>query len=361
MIVEDYWDERYQKGGNSGYGSYGEQLEKKLGWLSGLDIKSISEIGCGDFNFGSSLLKMYPEVKYLGQDVSSVIIGQNQEKYPGITFTTSPSEVPPADLVLCVDVLFHLIEDEVYKQTLNRIENLWTKYLAVTAYEEDRPSPSPHLALRKFDYKRFGEPLIRETVEADGDLKFYLFKTGIDLSKVSCCLNTKEKEYPEEVLRDITRHPFAEILVNVGSNSPHGKYKMFERAKSDFIYYQDDDAICPIKEIAKLSKPGMINVAMAEAHMEAYKNRRMTMGLGWGSIFPKSILGNLKRYTDKYGEDELFRRDTEKILTELVYPQNRMLLHIQSLPRAMNPDRLSFQPEHYGNMAIIEERCRMLI
>lgn len=183
----------------------------------------------------------------------------------------------------------------------------------------------------------------------------------IDLSKVSLCLNTKEKEYPKEVLDSVTGLGFGEILILCNSDSPYGKYELFEKAKYPLLAYQDDDAICPWREIIEQSKPNMINLAMAEHHFEVYDRLRMTMGLGWGSIFPKSVLKNLKKYTDKYGEDELFRRDTEKILTELVYPQNRLLLPIQSLPSAMNPDRLSFQPQHYGNMDIIIERCGKLI
>jgi len=362
MIAKEYWDSRYESGGNSGYGSYGEQLEKKLKWLSGLDIETISDIGCGDFNFGSHLLEMYPKVRYWGYDISDVIITQNRAKYPQYTFSTG-GMIPKADLVLCVDVLFHILDDAEYESTLKELEALQTKYLAVTAYEEDRPSPSPHLALRKFDYRRFGEPIIREVVEQDGQLYFYLFEkkqSVIDLSKVTACLNTKENVYPEEVLQSVSKYPFGEILVKTHSDSPYCKYELFEKAKYEMLAYQDDDAICPWKEIVERSKPDMINLAMTEHHFDVYDRGRMTIGLGWGSIFPKSVLKALDKYREVYGEDELFKRDTEKILTELVYPQNRMVLPIRSLPSAMNPDRLSFQKGHYENMAIIIERCAKL-
>ena len=79
MVWIFYWDNRYYQGGNSGYGSYDEQLTKKLSWLSNLDIKSISEIGCGDLHFGSELLKLYPNVSYTGSDISEVIINKNKE------------------------------------------------------------------------------------------------------------------------------------------------------------------------------------------------------------------------------------------------------------------------------------------
>lgn len=176
MESEKYWDERYKEGGNSGYGSYGEQLEKKLKWLSGLDIQTIAEVGCGDFNFGRMLLGKYPRASYTGYDVSPFIVEKNSILYPYASFTNEPL-LPKADLVLCVDVLFHILDDKKAEEMLGGLEKIWTKYLAITAYERDQKEGlSPHVAIRKFDPSRFGTPIIREIVEDDGQLYFYLFK-----------------------------------------------------------------------------------------------------------------------------------------------------------------------------------------
>src|SRR3990167_1721268 len=363
-----YWDSRYERGYNSGNGSYGDLLYKKLQWLMGLDIESISDIGCGDFNFGKDLLKIYPNARYVGQDISKVIIEKNKKNYPERIFTTDINELPQADLLTCIDVLLHVIEDDELEALLQQIENKWTKYLAITAYERDEPMQS-HVRIRKFDYQRFGKPIIRQIIEEDGQMYFYLFekvlrgpeKEFIDLSKVSACLMTKDPVYPQQILNEIKKYPFGEVLILVNSDSPYNKYNLFKAAKFDLIYYQDDDAICPIKELRQLSKPDMINVAMKPGHFEQYKNLRMTMGLGWGAIFPKSILKSLKKYTDRYGEDELFKRDTEKILTQLNYPQNRLILPIMDLPSAYAPDRLWRQPTHWSNMTLIEERYASLV
>lgn len=172
---KQFWNNRYATGGNSGYGSYGEQLAWKLGWLSGLNIKTISEIGCGDFNFGKNLLDIYPYAKYTGEDFSDVIVEKNKKLFPEQTFTTNLDEVPPADLLLCVDVLFHVLDGEELKKLLLELNYRWIKYLAITAYERDEYLGT-HVVVRKFDYKQFGEPIIREVVEEDGELYFYLFK-----------------------------------------------------------------------------------------------------------------------------------------------------------------------------------------
>lgn len=182
----------------------------------------------------------------------------------------------------------------------------------------------------------------------------------IDLSQVSACLITKDPIYPREILNYLSYFSFGEILILTRCDSPFRKYELFNKAKFDTLYYQDDDAICDIRRLEQLSEPTMINVGMKPGHFESYKNLRMTMGLGWGSFFHKSVLEVLKKYTDRYGEDELFKRDTEKILTQLSFPQNRIILQITDLPTAMAPDRLSMQPRHYENMSLIEERCKVL-
>lgn len=364
MDAKQYWNQRYNSGGNSGYGSYNEQLQKKLKWLGGLDINSITEIGCGDFNFGSKLTKMYPSAKYHGYDISDVIIKQNREKYPQYHFTSGDS-IGGGDLVLCIDVLFHTLKDEDYHETLLMLDAFYKqgKYLAVTAYEYDQEKGlSPHVRIRKFDYKRFGEPLIREVVEEDGQLYFYLFKRPeIRLQEVTAVLNSKELVYPTEVLNHVASFPFGEILIKTGSDSPHRKYEMFEKAKYNTLFYCDDDAIVDIDTLVKNYKPGMINVGMKQSHFDSYKDWRMTMGLGWGCFFDKSVLSALKKYTDIYGEDTVYKRDTEKLLTHLVYPQNRIIIDVRDLPTAMMPDRISLEPNHYANMDIIIDRCKDLI
>lgn len=183
----------------------------------------------------------------------------------------------------------------------------------------------------------------------------------INLSKVSCCLNTKDATYPAEILALVQQFPFAEILIRTHSNSPHRKYEMFEKASSEYIYYQDDDAICPIKLLAELYDPAYpITLAMKPGHFDAHAGNRATMGLGWGAIFPKALLGSLKKYTDVYGEDEVYKRETERILTYLNYPQNRLILPIYDLPSASDGTRLWQQPQHNEYRQIAEARCRGL-
>lgn len=183
----------------------------------------------------------------------------------------------------------------------------------------------------------------------------------LGLKDVSCCLITKDSAYPKEILDKISQLPFGEILILTHSDSPHRKHELFAKAKFDWIYYQDDDAICPIMELWEEAESGIITQAIKPSHYEAYKDKRLSVGLGWGAFFEKKLLSSLKRYTDVYGKDTVFKRETERILTYLNYPQKRLILPIQDLPSAMAPDRLSMQPDHYNFIPIVEERCKSLI
>lgn len=183
----------------------------------------------------------------------------------------------------------------------------------------------------------------------------------INPKDVSLCLITKEKNYPKEILDTIYNLGFGEILILTNSDSPFRKYELFKKAKYPILGYQDDDAICPWEHILKLSESNIINITMKETHAEAYKNQRLAVGFGWGAIFPKYMLASLERYKDKYGVDELFKRETERILTYLNYPQNRLVLPIVDLPSAMAMDRLWRQPGHYENIQIVEDRCKTLL
>ncbi len=180
---KSYWNLRYSGGvpqdSTSGYGSYGVQLHRKLSWMKEFiedhEVSKIVEFGCGDFNFGRGVLALFPFSDYLGLDVSDVIVQRNQELFKAFKFKNITEEAPEADLVMCVDVLFHVIEDDEVNKLLNRIEKSWTKYLVISAYERDEEMHN-HVRIRKFDYARFGEPVLRKIVEEDGELYFYIFK-----------------------------------------------------------------------------------------------------------------------------------------------------------------------------------------
>lgn len=181
--TKEYWESRYKSGQTSGYGSYGEQLERKLKIIEKLEgIASVTEIGCGDFNFGKNVmfrLKL-PLEAYTGYDIAENIVARNKALYPKCSFSVL-KDFPDktGDLLMCVDVILHLLEDKEYEQFLNNLSKLWStgdaKYLVLTAYERNEVLAG-HVRIRKFDPTPFGSPITREIVEQDGEHYLYVFK-----------------------------------------------------------------------------------------------------------------------------------------------------------------------------------------
>jgi hypothetical protein len=178
----------------------------------------------------------------------------------------------------------------------------------------------------------------------------------IDPQFVSACFITKDAIFPREILINALSVPFGEVLILTHCDSPHRKQELFEKAKYDTVAYQDDDCIAPWVELLARSEPGIINCAMKTGHIAAYAKSRIAL-LGWGSIFPKSAIKVLDLYRAEFGEDHLYRRETERIMTWFNFPQNRMDLPIADLPSASAPDRLSNQPDHWNYIPMVEQRC----
>ncbi len=182
---------------------------------------------------------------------------------------------------------------------------------------------------------------------------------SLDPRHVSACFITKEAQYPQSIVDAVMQVGFGELLFLTHCPSPHLKQRLFEKASCDYLYYQDDDCIAPIEELLRAAKPDQITCAMKPFHLERYQNSRICL-LGWGSFFPKRVIQVLHRYRQIYGEDALFQRESERIMTYLSWPQHRLSFVIQDLPSAFAPDRLSMQPDHYSYIPIVEQRCAAL-
>jgi hypothetical protein len=179
---------------------------------------------------------------------------------------------------------------------------------------------------------------------------------SLDPRHVSACFITKDATYPSAIVEQVMAVGFGECLFLTNCPSPHLKQRLFDKAAFDYLYYQDDDCIAPIVEVLAAAAPDRITCAMKPSHLESYKASRIAL-LGWGSVFPKRVINVLDQYRAVYGEDAVFRRESERIMTWLAWPQQRLDLPIEDLPSAWAPDRLSMQPDHYSYIPIVEARC----
>lgn len=156
----DYWERRYRSGGNSGSGSFGQLAEFKAATLNQFvvdeDIASVVEFGCGD---GNQLARLcFP--RYLGLDVSPAAIGKCAERF-GDDATKSfllydpasfhdPAGFATADLAMSIDVLYHLVEHDVWETHLRHLFAAGRRFVVLYAADLDDARPAAHVRHRPF-------------------------------------------------------------------------------------------------------------------------------------------------------------------------------------------------------------------
>ena len=134
-----YWENRYSAGANSGAGSYGLFAEFKAEALNEFvathQVQTVIEFGCGDGNQLS--LAKYPT--YLGFDVSRTAILKCMERFKSDEYKSfrlmSEYKGEKADLALSLDVIYHLVEDDVFEHYMRTLFEASERY--VIAYSSD--------------------------------------------------------------------------------------------------------------------------------------------------------------------------------------------------------------------------------
>lgn len=150
-----YWDQRYRRGGTSGRGSYHELAAFKAEILNAFvarhRIQSIIEFGCGDGN--QVKLACYP--KYLGLDVSETAINLCRDKFaddPSMEFRlVRDYRGETADVALSLDVIYHLVEDDVYEHYMRRLFDAAEAFVIIYSSNTERNGIlDPHIRHRRF-------------------------------------------------------------------------------------------------------------------------------------------------------------------------------------------------------------------
>lgn len=151
-----YWQDRYRRQETSGAGSYGRLAEFKAKVLNEFvateGITSVIELGSGD---GSQLgLAKYPS--YLGVDISPTALENCRARYAGdagkafMELDRFRVDRPMADLVLSLDVIYHLVEDAAFEAHMRDLFGAARRRVVIYSSNKPRFSPSPHVRHRKF-------------------------------------------------------------------------------------------------------------------------------------------------------------------------------------------------------------------
>ncbi|MFL0352409.1 glycosyltransferase [Xanthomarina sp. GH4-25] len=150
-----YWEDRYVANKNSGAGSYGRLANFKAEILNAFvakeNIQTVIEYGCGDGNQLS--LANYP--KYIGFDVSEKALEicrskfkVDQSKSFYSSFNKEQNSIK-ADLVLSLDVIYHLVEDSVFNEYMSRLFDTSNKFVIIYSSNYNKQLTA-HVKCRKF-------------------------------------------------------------------------------------------------------------------------------------------------------------------------------------------------------------------
>ena len=217
-----FWNNRYKKGGNSGEGSYNQLAQFKADIINNFieknEIKSMVDYGVGDGN----QLKLINTEKliYTGIDVSEFIISKCKEEFKDDKTKTfihadNIDNELKAELVLSCDVIYHLIEEHVYKEYMDNLFSMSNRYVIIYAKNEDI-NHAIHVKFRKFSNyiesnlpewqlikhipNKFQQLKIGQNNDKTSPSDFYIYKASkIELLLTGCgCSGTK---YISELLK----------------------------------------------------------------------------------------------------------------------------------------------------------------
>lgn len=184
--MREYWNNRYNSGGNSGAGSYYDEAQVKGNYINKIiankEISKILDIGVGD---GNQLLYIKGFDFYLGYDISPKAIRMceqtNYNSRLNYKFTSEIQSLPNNfDLCMCIDVLFHQVNPEDYWATLMHLFNINdSKYVLLYTTSYTTLNQAPHVFHRNVieDVKsRFSDKYeLIETLNVKiSDNKFFL-------------------------------------------------------------------------------------------------------------------------------------------------------------------------------------------
>lgn len=156
----EYWERRYKSGGNSGDGSYGELAEFKADVINSFVLENgveiVMELGCGDGN-QLGLMKI---PKYIGYDISQTAVEMCQKMYSNDANKSFFHYIPEiydgaevnAQLSLSLDIIFHLVEDDVFESYMRHLFQSATDWVIVYSSDSEEPfgDGTEHCRNRKF-------------------------------------------------------------------------------------------------------------------------------------------------------------------------------------------------------------------
>lgn len=133
-----FWDDYYENGGVSGPGSIGAYRDWKWGVITKMagQINDVVDVGCGDLSFWEG-----KQCKnYTGIDISKVIIDKNMKLRPSWNFIAKSAdelvEGLQAPVVLCLDMLFHIMDKVVYEKIFENLGHYSSGWIFINTWRK---------------------------------------------------------------------------------------------------------------------------------------------------------------------------------------------------------------------------------
>lgn len=139
------WDEKGFSASGSPIELMGDYVEFLQNFLDEYQIRSVVDVGCGDWAFSRYI--DWSDIEYLGIDVVRYVVERNQNLFggPSVSFmhgNAAAMELPKADLLICKDTFQHL-SNQTIKQILRQMQKF--KYCLFT----DTVNPFTHSSMNR--------------------------------------------------------------------------------------------------------------------------------------------------------------------------------------------------------------------
>ena len=149
-----------------------------------MNIRSVIDYGCGDGNNAS--LFSFPT--YLGLDISEIMVLKCRkmfEKNTNMVFLQTPMNGLTfyADLVISLDVIYHLVEDDIYLRYMQDLTESANRYLIIYSSNSDKEHPASHVKHRVFtDWLELNRPEFALIEQVENPFPTELGSGGGDMS-----------------------------------------------------------------------------------------------------------------------------------------------------------------------------------
>ncbi|NMF62442.1 class I SAM-dependent methyltransferase [Brasilonema octagenarum] len=133
----NHWRGSDSVSGEGASSSQTQQIEAKLpALLKTLQVDVLLDLPCGDFSW-MQLIDL-PVSRYIGADIVSELILENQKRYGSqnhqfLTLDLTSEPLPTADLLLCRDCFVHLSFGDIFS-ALNNMKRSQITYLLTTTF-----------------------------------------------------------------------------------------------------------------------------------------------------------------------------------------------------------------------------------